>query len=60
MMNDTRFKTEDRFTALVGAWLGHCQEVGHDRETARHDCNLAYTYIKCCVRGCKWEHELKP
>jgi len=48
----------ERRKLLVDKWLIHAEEAGHNLETARHDGNLACTYIMCCVKGCKWAHSL--
>jgi len=50
----------ERLQILYDAWLAHAQEAHHDLETAKYDRNLASTYIECCVRGCKWTHEVRP
>lgn len=46
-----------RHQALADKWIEHAKEAGHNLETAKYDRNIACTYIRCCVKGCKWEYE---
>ena len=50
-----------RHQHLAQKWLEHCTEAGHtpvmEGGDVTYDANLAFTYVRCCVKGCKWEYE---